>query len=87
MKQLILPTSSNAVEAQVMPRNCSPYCADTLEPSPWALISATNSKAITVAMMDAMLILKAPSYMTPAVSGCVNSPRDLMTYHHEPKLK
>jgi hypothetical protein len=61
MKLLILPTNSNPADAQVMPRNLSPYLADTLDPSPCALIRSTNSNAITVAMIEAMLILRAPN--------------------------
>lgn len=60
-KHAILPTSSNPAAAQVIPRNFSPYWAETFEPLPWAFISATNSKAMTVAMMDAMLMLRDPS--------------------------
>ena len=61
MKQAMLPNNNNPVAAQVMPRNLSPYLADTFDPLPWALINATNSSAMTVAMIDAILILSVPS--------------------------
>lgn len=60
-KQATLPATNSPTAAQVIPRNFSPYWADTFEPLPWALIRATNSNPITVAIIDAMLTLKDPS--------------------------
>lgn len=85
----MLPTSRSPADAQVMPRNVSPYRADTLEPSPWALIKATNSNARTVATMEAMLRLSAPSChcIQPVIILEIAYRPGRDTYHQESELK
>lgn len=61
MKLNTLPASNKPDATQVMRRNLPPYCADTLDPLPWALMSATNSKSMTVVIIEAMLTLSVPS--------------------------
>lgn len=57
LKLIQLPSNNKPADAHVIPRNLSPERAVTLDPNPCALISATNSNARTVAMIEAMLTL------------------------------